>query len=188
MTVEKSEDATSSREPINKKHVWFRLTKTRANVLLFYLLFITLISSASLATILIKETNLFKGLSVFSLSVVSVIISSLIGAGLYYSRKLYKACINQDMLFPQSETDSIRQLGVTFYYISRPIYAACLSLIVCVALRSGAEFISPGGELNEKYPYLVMLIGFFVGYSSSDFIDDLESKGKNIVGGIIKNN
>ncbi|MGE9313294.1 hypothetical protein ACLOAU_16715 [Niabella sp. CJ426] len=188
MSTEKPDNLITENPTTNKKHQWFRLTKGRANFLLFYLLFITGISASMLAVVLIEEINFLKKLSIFSTSILLAIFSALVGAGIYYSRKLYKACINQDMLIPLTETDRIRQLGVTVYYVSRPIYAACLSIIVCVALRSGAEFISTGGTLNEKFPYLIILIGFFVGYSSSEFIDDLELKGKNIVGGIIKTN
>jgi len=174
-------------EPVtNKKHEWFRLTKQRAGFILLFLFFVMIMSAGLTASLLITEINPFKGLSLISLSVIGGLAASLLGSSIYYSRKLYKACINQDMLIPQNDNDSIRQLGITYYYLLRPLYSACLSLIATIALRSGAEFITSNGSINEKFPYLTMLICFFVGYSSSDLIDDLEVRGKRVVTGIIK--
>lgn len=177
-------DQLSSSSP-NKKHEWFRLTKKRARIILLFL-FIIMIGSGTMTTcLMIAEINPFKYLSITSLSIIGGLASSFLGSSIYYSRKLYKACINQDMLTPESENDFVRQLGVTYYYLMRPFYSACLSLIATIALRSGAEFITTNGSINDKFPYLTMLICFFVGYSSSDLIDDLESRGKKVVSGII---
>lgn len=186
MSNENALNTPNLESSINKKHEWFRLTKQRATLLLIYLISITILSSISLIFLIIDEINPFKSLSIFSLSIISAIATSLVGSSIYYSRKLYKACINQDMLIPQNESDKFRQLGVTSYYLSRPLYSACLSIVACIALRTGTEFISSNGVLNPKFPYLVMIISFFVGYSSSDFIDELEAKGKKVVNGVIK--
>lgn len=150
-------DSDINSSEVNLKHEWFRLTKQRARLLLIYLSSITILSFAALILILVKEISPFSTLSIFSVSLISSIITSLLGSSICYSRKLYKSCINQDMLTPQNDDDKIKQLGVTSYYLSRPLYSACLSLISCIAIRSGTEFISLGGVLNEKYIYLVML-------------------------------
>lgn len=168
----------------NKKHEWFRLTKSSAQFLLCYLCLLILISSGFLITLLIEEINPFKKLSIFSLSIVAAITTSVLGSSIYYSRKLYKACINLDMLLPNDMNDKIRQLGVISYYLLRPLFSACLSLIACIALRSGTEFITKDGGINQNFPYLIMIVSFFVGYSSSDFIDYLEIKGRKVVQGV----
>ena len=90
------------------------------------------------------------------------------------------------MVEPVDQSDMIRQLGIFAYYLSRPLYSACLSVITCLVLKSGTEFITKDGGINSNFPYIVMIIAFFVGYSSSDFIDYLEIKGKRVVQSVFK--
>jgi hypothetical protein len=171
----------------NKKHEWFRLNQKAAKGILVYLLIIGIASLLLLVSMLIDEINPVKNLKVFSRSIVFSVVTSLMGSSIFYSRKMYKACINLDMVEPKVDTDRIRQTGVMYYYFSRPIYAACLGVIACVALRSGTEFITKDGGINENFQFLVLIISFFVGYSSGDFIDYLEVKGKQVVQGVFNN-
>jgi hypothetical protein len=175
---------TEEKKAVNKKHEWFRLGKKPAQFILVYLLLIGLISIVLLVSMLIKETNPFPQIEVFSTSIIYSIAASLIGSSIYYSRKMYKACINLDMIKPNGDGDEIREIGVIYYYISRPLYSACLGVIACVALRSGTELITKDGAINNNFPYLILIVAFFVGYSSADFIDSLEAKGKQVVQGV----
>ena len=173
--------------PTNKKHEWFRLSKSCAIFIMIYLSVIILLSSIVLILILLKRVDCVNELPPFSQSIILAIASSLLGASLSYSRKLYKACINLDMIEPIEPTDQIRQVGIISYYLLRPLYSACLSVISCVAMKSSTEFITKGGAINENFPYLVIIVSFFVGYSSSHFIDSLEAKGKKFTENIFSN-
>jgi hypothetical protein len=136
----------------NKKHEWFRLKKSGAKAVLIYFIILIVISLTSLLFISVEEINPLRRLSIFSFSIIAAIITSILGSSIFYSRKLYKACINLDMVEPMSESDKVRQLGIIMYYSVRPLYSAALSVITCIALRSSTEFITKDGGINGNFP------------------------------------
>jgi hypothetical protein len=108
-------------------------------------------------------------------------ISSLAGATIFYIRKLYKACINLDIVEPLSPEDRIRQVGVFFYFFLRPAFSIVLSLVTIILIKSGIVLLTENSNIKSEFLLFSSVISFFVGFSCGDYIDKLEVFGKNIV-------
>jgi hypothetical protein len=105
----------------------------------------------------------------------------MLGSSIFYIRKLYKACINLDIVEPSSNEDNIRQIGIIFYYTLRPIFSIGLGVLLFLSFKIGVSAMVKSPELNDGFVYSCMFFSFFMGYSSGDVIDKLEKVGKNIV-------
>jgi len=146
----------------------------------------TLISSIGLFAFAFGQEQLKGNLEIFQRSLLGAVVAGVLGSSIYYSRKLYQACISLDIYEPLGVHQTVRQMGIVFYFLLRPLYAAGLSIVACVVTKSGADFITNANDVNENFPYLVIVLCFFVGYSAGDLIDHLEIKGKKVVEGIFR--
>lgn len=106
--------------------------------------------------------------------------SALCGSAIFYSRKLYKAGINQEYDF-SPEGFTIARISTIAYFIIRLPTSIAFSLIayalwrLSVDLAGDAEF-SPGS--SSRYVFVVM--GFFAGFSAGKFMAHFEKDGFNI--------
>ena len=117
--------------------------------------------------------------------------TSMLGASIYYARKLYKGCKYGDIVLIDQGQDVVRRLGVMFYYFIRPLFAVCFGLLTVLLIKGGISVMSaPPAEgadaaAHVNFVYVVMTLAFFVGFSSPQFIDGLEEKGKGVVDGLL---
>lgn len=167
-------------ESSNPKHEWFKLSKPLTIVLFIYYL-ILLLSSASFLVFEISKVATITEQTVFINAVWVSISTAILGATIFYMRKLYKACINSDITIPVSNEDKLRQTGVFFYFFLRPIFSGIFSIIILIILKSGISILSTSKTLTIEFYYLSIIISFFVGFSSGDLIDKFEDVGKSIV-------
>ena len=69
---------------------------------------------------------------------------SLLGASIYYIRKLYKACIQNAISEPTADyTSSIRVIGAKVYFYIRPLVSVALALIISFGIYFGIFKLHP---------------------------------------------
>lgn len=163
------------------KKEWFKLSRCKVMTLSAYFLLLIIMSMCIILSLFIVELNIYYNVSTLTQSIIGSMSTAALGGSIYYFRKVYKACINLDLSFPESDYDKIREMGVFLYFFLRPLYAICFSVIMIIFLKSGMSFMVEETKLNDRFIYISMLLSFFVGYSAGDLIDTLERKGKEIV-------
>jgi hypothetical protein len=166
---------------MNEKKTWFKLSKQKINTLCIYFFILIFLSVALLLSIIIEELHMLCGLSIMTKSILGAIATSAMGSSIFYFRKIYKSCINLDMVNPQSDEDRIRETGVFLYFILRPIFSICFAIILILFFQSGMSFLAEIKSINERFIFVAMVTSFFIGYSSGDLIDKLEEKGRQLI-------
>lgn len=166
---------------MNNKHVWFKLNKNGRVFLYCYLGLLLISSLVSVAFIIFFKTEWILKLGIEKISILGCIIFPLFGSSVFYIRKLYKACINLDIVEPTTVEDNIRQSGIIFYFILRPIFSIGFGLLLFLSFKIGVSAMVKTPDLNDGFIYSCMFFSFFIGYSSGDVIDKFEKVGKKIV-------
>lgn len=169
---------------MENKNEWFRFTKEKARGIFIYygILFII---SIPLAISGILNEYLLGALSIIEVSIIAGIGFSIIGSVIYYSKKIYKSCINLDFTKPEKEEDQIRAFGITAYFIFRPVFAIIFSFLLIILLKLGLKIISiQTSSFNNDFILLTSFLSFFCGYSSGDILDIFDSKGKQIISNV----
>ena len=160
---------------------WFKFSIKKAYGILIYYGILFIIALLLALTGVLNEV-FFTTLTLIEKSVISGIGFSILGAVIYYSKKIYKSCVNLDFTNPKDENDAIREFGVSAYFIFRPPFAIIFSLLLILSIKLGFTSISVEIEkLNSGFIYLTSFLSFFCGYSSGDVLDVFESNGKGIV-------
>lgn len=175
----------------NEKHKWFRLTHKNAKRLFWYLLILLCISLFSTLVVIFDRFLILQELPELQKGVIGSMSTALLGSTIFYSRKLYKACINIDMRLPSNKNDEnslydeIRQYGIMLYYYTRPLFSIVFGMLTVLIIKSGVNVVADNIVIKNNFTFFVMVISFFVGFSSGDFIDGLELKGKKIATNVI---
>jgi hypothetical protein len=165
---------------MNPKNEWFKLRRSLL-IFLFIYFFLSIASVTYFLILGIIRFNQNLTPDIFNNSIITASLTSILGATIFYVRKLYKACINLDTVKPQNENDFTREIGVFFYFFLRPIFSFVLSLIILLILKSGIAVLATSNELTKNFFYLSIIICFFIGYSSGDLIDKFEIVGKKVI-------
>lgn len=162
------------------KKNFFKLSKGKIKFLFFYFA-ILLIVGIILCILVLNFEDLNSQFTITSLSLIGGIGSALTGSTIFYLRKLYKSSIKGLLNSPQNEQESINEMGLFLYYILRPIFAICFSLLIHICLKANVSIVSTNN--NEFVPgliYSTMLLSFFMGFASGDVISKLEIISKEI--------
>lgn len=169
------------------KSEWFRFTKEKALGILIYYGILFLVATPLAITGILNDCLLLS-LSIIQKSIIAGIGFSIIGSIIFYSKKIYKACVNLDFTKPEKEEDKIREFGITTYFVFRPLFAIIFSFLLIILLKLGIKVISiEGNTFNSDFILLTSFLSFFCGYSSGDILDIFDSKGKQIIGNIFNN-
>lgn len=166
---------------MNKKNEWFKLNKGNRTFLFVYMSILLFVSTTLAIIIVLLKDEIIKQLNIEKVAILSCLIFSLLGSSIFYIRKLYKACINLDIVETNCDEDKIRQTGIIFYFFLRPIFSIGLGLLLFLSFKIGVSTMVKTPELNDGFVYSCMFFSFFIGYSSGDVIDKLEKVGKDIV-------
>ncbi|MFV8269510.1 hypothetical protein ACNQGP_06160 [Flavobacterium sp. GT2N3] len=166
---------------MNPKNEWFKLSRKSRIFLYIYLTLLLLSSTVSAVINIYFKCEILELIGIEKISILGCLIFSMLGSSIFYIRKLYKACINLDLVEPTTPEDKIRQIGIVFYYTLRPIFSIGLGLLLFISFKIGVSAMVKSPELNEGFVNSCMFFSFFIGYSSGDVIDKLEKVGKNIV-------
>ena len=126
--------------------------------------------------------DFLKNYPITSIAIMGGIGSAILGNTMYYIRKLYKACIRNDIVKPCDDDEKISELGNFFYFITRPIFAIGFSLFIHISLKSSVNFITVNEAiLDNGFIYLNMFLSFIVGFSTGNMIIFIEEKSKKII-------
>lgn len=162
------------------KKDFFKLSKKNIKFLFIYfsiLLFIGIV----LSIMVLNYEDLNWQLSITSFSIIGGIGTALTGSTIFYLRKLYKSSIKGLLTKPQSEQDNINEIGLFIYYLLRPIFAICFSLLIHICLKANVSIVSiKSTEFEPGLIYLTMLLSFIMGFASGDVITKLELVSKDI--------
>ncbi len=163
---------------------------TKSSVIFLMRYYLVLLFIGILATCLALT---YEGYSTYititTVSIVGGFGSAILGSTIFYLRKLYKANINEKIIFPSSDAERNKEIGVRAYFFLRPIFAVVFSLLIHILLKYGVHIITvKETRLDEGLIYTSMFLSFFAGFSSGDFITYMEKKGQNLVSSIFKNN
>lgn len=101
-------------------------------------------------------------------------LSSAMMAGVCYSRKLYKACIDGNLQYQNDNSAVI--IGNIVYFFLRPIYAVVFTVVFVICIIAGFLFIMNGVDfvINERMVYFAAVTSSFIGYSVGNVLDMFE--------------
>ena len=160
---------------------WFKFTTKKATGILVYYGLLFLIALFLSLTGVLNETFYTEN-TMTEKAVFAGIGFAVLGSVIYYSKKIYKACVNLDFTKPSTDEDKVREFGISAYFIFRPLFAIVFSFLLVLMLKLGVKIVTVSEEsLNTGFLYLTSFLSFFCGYSSGDILDVFESKGKGIV-------
>lgn len=151
--------------------------KSVSAILLFYLV---LMITASLYSF-----NLFRSsASEQGQAALNFCISlALIGATIFYSRKLYKACISDSYNFISGT--SVQVIGTFFFFILRPIFAAAFAWVTHMIWEASIiSSVSNFTQFSTTHLYLSGVLGFFVGFLTGRVLTRMETVGEKHLNGV----
>ena len=114
--------------------------------------------------------------------------SGVLGADIYYIRKLYKSCIQNLIEEPISKDDQkITKIGAKVYFYIRPIISGILSILINIGIITGFYIINNQNDINNEYFFLlIILISFYIGFSNGKVIIRIEKHSADIINTIFK--
>lgn len=158
---------------------WFKLSKNNIYGIIFYY-FILFICSLTTAIFLIGD--FLDCISTTQSAIIGGIAFGILGTTIFYSKKLYKACINLDINPPMNGSDKTRAIGVVLYFILRPIFAIVFSILIILLLKMSVKIVSlDDAKLTNEFVYLTCVLSFFSGFSAGDVLDIIEVKSKSVI-------
>jgi len=165
---------------------WFKFTTKKATgILIYYGLLFLFALFLSLTGVL--NESFFTSSTMTEKAVYAGIGFAVLGSVIYYSKKIYKACVNLDFTSPSTNDDKVREFGISAYFIFRPLFAIVFSFLLILSLKLGVKIVTVSEDsLNTGFLYMTSFLSFFCGYSSGDILDVFESKGKGIVQKVFK--
>lgn len=153
-----------------------RIRLSKAAVIFLFVYYLTIsITTFYLSVKIVIGTSFFAEKT---LPLYLCLFMAAVGACIFYSRKLYKACIDDAYNFSTSTGTSFQSIGSFMFFLLRPIFALGLALCVFLAWKAAliASLSSPA-EFSESHLYISGAIGFFVGFLAGRVIERLEDNG-----------
>lgn len=152
--------------------------RTARNVFIYYIALFIFGLLISIVAIL-PEFEIVWPNTILSDAVFGSLGISLVSGSIFYIRKMYKTCINQNVLKSgETNTDKYRELGTIIYFTVRPVFTLGFALLIVVGLKSGLIAVTLNAkELSRGFVYLCMFFSFICGFSSGKLINYIEEKG-----------
>lgn len=112
---------------------------------------------------------------------------SLIGSGVYYVRKIYKACLSDGLDLSNESATFLKRLGTLIYLFARPLFGAGFALLVVVGMKAGIVTIAKGNvETSEGFFFVTMFFCFFAGFAAGRVLDRLDAQSGSIANKVIE--
>lgn len=102
--------------------------------------------------------------------------SATCGSTIYYSRKLYKASINNDYNIIQDNKMTASRVGTIAFFILRPAFGVILALVSYCIWKASINVAVENPSEKGNFIYIVTLIGFFSGFSVGRLIEQFQEK------------
>jgi len=149
---------------------------------LFWYFGILLILGIGATIICMNYETLLKEQSITMVALIGGSGTALVGASIFYLRKLYKSSINNILNAPADEKDKTKEIGLFAYYLLRPIFAISFSILFQIGLKTSVSIVSvKETNLTEGMIYFSMIASFFIGFAAGDVISKLEEYSKDFV-------
>lgn len=152
---------------------------TKSSIFLFVYYLLVLICAA-FGAYTIQATS---QLAVVGMPLIFCVLLSLVGSSIFYSRKLYKACISDSYNFQNGSPQ--QRAGTFFFFVLRPLFAASFAWITHMIWE--ASIVSSVAEFQSFSPthlYLSGVLGFFVGFLTGRVLTRMEAGGDKYLKGI----
>lgn len=115
-----------------------------------------------------------------------------LGATIYYIRKLYKSCIQglvTDNINDASTEVQLRRIGAKMYFYLRPLISGILAFFVGIAIIAGFSIVNNQPTLNnEEFFLFVVLISFYIGFCNGKIIFKMEQQSSDVINAVFKEN
>jgi hypothetical protein len=105
------------------------------------------------------------------------IAMSLVGSSLFYSRKLYKACIDGAYTFSDDASWTPSAIGTFAFFALRPVFGVALALLMYFLWKSALLASVNEAVLTSSHFYISGAIGFFSGFLAGRVIERFEDRG-----------
>ena len=119
----------------------------------------------------LQERNLTIDAPILSLAM------ALVGASLTYSRKLYKACIEEDYSFNETAVWDVRTIGTLAFFAFRPLFGVGFAIFVYFLWKAALLASVDKADLTQSHFYIAGALGFFSGFLTGRLIERFEDKG-----------
>lgn len=171
-----------------RQEKWINFTREETKHLFIYYLILLIFSLLWIAfSVLYHYEFSEKGFS----NIIGIFMfacpGGLLGAVIYYIRKLYKSCI-QNLIEVKSDDEALfRKIGAKMYFYIRPIISAILAILVDMGFIAGFYFINNQPDINnDKFFLFIILISFYVGFCNGKIIINMEKRSEDIADFVLK--
>ncbi|WP_289128276.1 hypothetical protein [uncultured Clostridium sp.] len=126
----------------------------------------------------VNETNsIFSNQIAFAL--IGSISTNLMACSIFYIRKIYKIFLSSS--FTVQNKGSLKTLGTILYFMIRPIFSVCFTLLLIIGLKAGLiNIFQNDNTISSSFTDVCMFISFFIGFSSGKFLKSIEKKSETM--------
>lgn len=178
-----------NKHSLTRQEKWINFTSTEIKHLFLYYILLLIFSLSWITFSVLYHYELSKdGFS----NIIGIFMfacpGGLLGAVIYYIRKLYKSCIqNLIEVEVNDENAHIRKIGAKMYFYIRPIISGILAILVDMGFIAGFYFINNQPEINnDKFFLFIILISFYIGFCNGKIIINMEKRSEDVVNLIFK--
>ena len=155
----------------------YYITTRRIRLILIYYILLCLVGLFFSFVALSPDFILSYTPDIMLLALIGSLGMSTVGSTIFYIRRIYKICIRNQIEQPDNKS-TICQLGITIYFIIRPVFALGFAVLVVVGILAGMLNIAlKDAVLSYNFIYLCMFVSFFSGFSTGTIITLLEKFG-----------
>lgn len=167
---------------------WMNLTKKEVKHLFAYYIFLLSVSFIWFIFDLLYHYSFNEtGFSIVIGVLLFAFPCGIVGASIYYIRKLYKSCL-QDLVV-DLPNDDYHKLGAKMYFYIRPIISGILAVLINIGIIGGFYmFVNNMSVNDERFFVFVSLTSFYIGYCNGKLILKLDENGEKLINSIFKEN
>lgn len=154
-------------------------------VSIFFTMRIILLNNAIILDSSTNETNsIFSNQIAFAL--IGSISTNLMACSIFYIRKIYKIFLSSSFIL--QEQGSLKTKGTILYFVIRPIFSVCFTLLLIIGLKAGLiNIFENDNTISSSFTDVCMFISFFIGFSSGKFLESIEKKSQTIAESLLNN-
>lgn len=167
---------------------WMNLTKKEVKHLFAYYVVILLVSFLwFIVDLLYHYAPNKNGFPIIAGVFLFAFPCGVIGASIYYIRKLYKSCL-QDLVV-DLPNDDYHKLGAKMYFYIRPVISGILAVLINIGIIGGFYMFLDNMSINdERFFAFVSFMSFYMGYCNGKLILKLDENGEKVINSIFKEN
>ncbi len=103
---------------------------------------------------------------------------ALVGSGLGYVRRLYKASVSNRLSLETDRGSLTHRFGFSLYFAFRPIFSVAIAVLFVFSFRTGIDIsASESVSLTTGFLFSTMVTSFFIGFSAGAVLTALDERG-----------